>query len=345
LLLISNVFHFMARKTIILAMPPSNGIAELIEKNLQFHGYEVLRIDIILKFKYNSLWERIYHFAHKHITKSNTYKKKLKAKQSFYKAQQLLANNYYDYTLVIRPDIYPLEVLTLLKQHTKNKFIGYQWDGLKRFPVENIIPLFDRFFIFDHTDLTHPDYQSYKLHSITNFYFDMVQPLHIKNNKLQAYFIGDHQACRVAAIQHCAEILAANEVDIKFVIPTSKAKDIKCYKSKHITFGKQNRLSYYENLKHVDSADILVDFVIAGHNGLSFRHFEALYYQKKLITTNTHVKYYDFYHPNNIFIWGERNLDEIQEFLAKPFIQIDSHIVEKYSFKNWIKTILDTSNS
>ncbi|WP_287955744.1 hypothetical protein [Snodgrassella sp.] len=322
-------------------MPPSNDIAELIEKNLQFHGYEVLRIDSILKFKYNSLWERIYHFAHKHITKSNTYKKKLKAKQSFYKAQQLLANNHYDYTLVIRPDIYPQNVLTLFKQHTKNKFIGYQWDGLKRFPVKNIIHLFDQFYIFDHTDLTNPDYQNYQLNSITNFYFDMIQPHHVKKDKLQAYYIGDHQVCRVAAIEHCAEKLAENGIDIKFIIPTSKRRDIKCYKSKYITFGKQNRLSYHENLKNVNSADILVDFVISEHNGLSFRHFEALYYQKKLITTNAHVKYYDFYHPNNIFIWDKKNLDGIQEFLARPFTQINTYIVEKYSFKNWIKSILD----
>ncbi|MCO6506519.1 MAG: hypothetical protein J6570_05345 [Snodgrassella sp.] len=333
----------MPRKTIILAMTQSNGIVELIEKNLQFHGYEVLRVDSILKFKYNNLWERLYQFFYKHITKSDAYKKKLKAKQSFYKAQQLLANKNYDYALVIRPDVYPQDVLTLLKQHTKNKFIGYQWDGLKRFPVKNIIHLFDEFFVFDHTDLTHPDYQSYKLHSITNFYFDMVKPEHIKNNKLQAYFIGSHQACRVAAIEHCAEKLAESGVDIKFIIPTSKPKDIKYYKSKYITLGKKNRLTYYENLENVNSADILVDFVITAHNGLSFRHFEALYYQKKLITTNSHVQYYDFYHPNNIFIWDEKNLNGLQEFLAKPFIQIDTHIVEKYSFKNWIKTILDTS--
>jgi hypothetical protein len=330
----------MTRKTIILAMPPSNGIVELIEKNLQFHGYEVTRIDSILKFKYNNLWERIYQFFHKHISRNNTYKAKLKAKQSLHKAQKLLANNYYEYTLVIRPDIYPQKVLALLKRHTTNKFIGYQWDGLNRFPVKDIIHLFDQFFIFDHTDLTNPDYQNYQLRSITNFYFDMVQPHHVKNNKPQAYYVGDHQVCRVAAIEYCAQKLAENGVDIRFIIPTSKPKDIKCYKSKYITFGKQNRLSYYDNLKYVNSADILVDFVIDGHNGLSFRHFEALYYQKKLITTNTHVQYYDFYHPNNILIWDKRNLDEIQEFLAKPFIQIDTHIIEKYSFKNWIKKIL-----
>ncbi|KES13538.1 hypothetical protein SASC598P14_010430, partial [Snodgrassella alvi SCGC AB-598-P14] len=83
-----------------------------------------------------------------------------------------------------------------------------------------------------------------------------------------------------------------------------------------------------------------VDFVIADHNGLGFRHFEALYYKKKIITTNKHIQYYDFYHPNNIFIWDDKNLGEINNFLMKPYSPINPDIVAKYSFKNWIENIL-----
>lgn len=333
----------MTRATIILAMPKSNGIAELVEKNLQFHGYEVLRVDQILEFKYNNLRERLTQFFHKILFRNNSYKNKLKAQHSLEKAKKILVNQYYDYALVIRPDKYPAEVLTLLKQHTKKEFIGYQWDGLNRFPVKKLIPMFDKFFIFDQTDMENPEYKNLKLHSTTNFYFDIIKPQPHKNKQQVAYFIGDHQACRIEAIETCAAKLAENGVAIKFIIPTSKYNDIKCYQSRLIKFGKKNRLNYLDNLKNVISADILVDFVIDNHNGLSFRHFEALYFQKKLITTNIYIKNYDFYHPNNIFIWNENKPDELMEFLNKPFYPINNKIVKKYSFKNWIHNILDTS--
>lgn len=330
----------MNHATIILAMPKSNGMSELIEKNLQFHGFEVLRIDPILEFKYNNLLERICQFIHKFIFHDKSYKKRLKAKQSLEKAKKLLKHKQYDYTLVIRPDIYSQEVLSLLKQHTQKKFIGYQWDGLSRFPIKKLIPMFDKFFIFDQTDLSNPNYQNFQLESITNFYFDLIKPQPHRNKQPIAYFVGDHQACRVKAIEHCAKILAENGVAIKFIIPTSKRTDIRHYHSEFITFGKKNRLKYLENLANVNSADILVDFVIANHNGLSFRHFEALYFQKKLITTNSYVMNYDFYHPDNIFIWNDENLDGLKEFLAKPYYPINSNIINKYSLKSWIDRIL-----
>ena len=68
---------------------------------------------------------------------------------------------------------------------------------------------------------------------------------------------------------------------------------------------------------------------------------EALGYKKKLITTNETVKFYDFYHPNNIFIYNGENHDELTEFLKLPYFPIDENIRKKYSFANWIRYILD----
>jgi len=64
-------------------------------------------------------------------------------------------------------------------------------------------------------------------------------------------------------------------------------------------------------------------------------------YQKKLITTNTQIRYYDFYHPDNIFIWDGLSFDGITDFLKQPYYEIDTPIKERYSFGNWIRYILD----
>src|SRR3546814_18872062 len=84
----------------------------------------------------------------------------------------------------------------------------------------------------------------------------------------------------------------------------------------------------------------VVDVDDGGHQGLSCRGFEALSFGKKLSTTNQEIRRYDFYHPNNIFIWGNHTMDELEAFLAAPVIPALPHVLEKYSFSNWISYVL-----
>lgn len=82
---------------------------------------------------------------------------------------------------------------------------------------------------------------------------------------------------------------------------------------------------------------ILVDIKRPSHDGLSFRFFEAIGYDKKIITNNQSVKHYDFYNPNNILITDFENLDGLTEFINTPFIPYSTEYKEKYLFKNWVK--------
>nr|WP_244773209.1 hypothetical protein [Alysiella crassa]UOP06976.1 hypothetical protein LVJ80_00285 [Alysiella crassa] len=77
------------------------------------------------------------------------------------------------------------------------------------------------------------------------------------------------------------------------------------------------------------------------HSGLSLRTFDALGYRKKLITTNATVAEYDFYHPDNIYIFDGNNFVGIADFLARPYHEIDPKIREKYSFYNWIRYVFN----
>src|SRR5690606_19098966 len=93
-----------------------------------------------------------------------------------------------------------------------------------------------------------------------------------------------------------------------------------------------------EHLNKVRNSKVILDFVLPGHTGLSFRFFEAIKYEKKIITTNRAVIHYDFYNPNNIFVL-DNNYDKISAFLETPYKKIEKHLFEKYSFTNWIKYI------
>lgn len=85
----------------------------------------------------------------------------------------------------------------------------------------------------------------------------------------------------------------------------------------------------------------LVDFINGKHCGLSFRTFEAMGYDKKLITTNAEIIKYDFYNPNNIFVLNNDNLAKLNEFLEKPYEPLPVEIKQKYSFTNWIRYVFD----
>lgn len=60
---------------------------------------------------------------------------------------------------------------------------------------------------------------------------------------------------------------------------------------------------------------------------------------KKLITTNPHVKEYDFYQPENILIVDRYNPVITKEFLNVPWKDISEEIYKKYSISSWFNTI------
>ena len=99
--------------------------------------------------------------------------------------------------------------------------------------------------------------------------------------------------------------------------------------------------SFDRNLQHVKKARVLVDFLNPKHRGLSLRVFEALCYDKKLVTTNDSIAEYDFYHPDNILIWDGVDLSGLAAFLAKPYHALDADIKAKYGFESWIRYGLD----
>ena len=102
-------------------------------------------------------------------------------------------------------------------------------------------------------------------------------------------------------------------------------------------------IPFNEYLKKIERTKFIVDFVIGDHKGLSFRVFEGIKYQKKVITTNTNIIKYDFYTPTNFYVLDHDTLDEkaLLKFVNTPYRPIDESIRLKYSFSYWIKDVLN----
>lgn len=217
--------------------------------------------------------------------------------------------------------------------------IGYQWDGLDRYPeIHNLIHLFDKFFVFDINDVS-PQFPNNKW--ISNFYSDYEN--HHCETLYDITFVGSVLDNRLQFIITLAEHLKKQHINYKFhcILPPSDEDTLQKLAKNNIS---TTPVSFEDNIKLTKQSKVIIDFKNSAHNGFSFRLFEAAGYGTKLITNNPLVKHIEFYHPNNILITQDFNIDEILSFLQLPFHPIPQKCIEKYSFTNWLANIIDAEN-
>ncbi|MGB3063993.1 hypothetical protein [Sphingobacterium thalpophilum] len=332
------------KKSIILIIPLHFQFYKELILSLQNAGFEVIFLFITDKpFKYASAFERLRSFIHKNILLQRNYKKQLifdrENKTLLYQLDEI--QKRVDYALIIRSDLLGIETLRHIKNKV-NKMVGYQWDGLNRFPaVFDRINLFQKFFVFDEKDYLKYRRLYNNIELTTNFYLEIPPDTNVIVKPKSLCFVGSYLESRMPFIIELTEFLMQEGFDVNVKLLCTKDRTIGKYSDSGIEFI-ADPLTYKEMLCHVQHYEALLDFDNSAiHNGLSFRIFEALFYRKKIITNNLSIKNYDFYHPNNIFIWNGDNLLKLKEFLNIPLVEIDSSIIEKYSFRNWVKKVLD----
>ena len=95
-----------------------------------------------------------------------------------------------------------------------------------------------------------------------------------------------------------------------------------------------------ECLAAFEDSKAVLDCPVPNQEGLTMRTFETLALHRKLITTNRHVRKYDFYCSDNIYIVDSEK-DEIPfDFFCTPF-NLEYEISEKYSIKNFVKELIN----
>ncbi|SDZ75878.1 hypothetical protein SAMN05192529_101277 [Arachidicoccus rhizosphaerae] len=328
------------KKRIILGLPTIYGLGSLLKENLEYLGFEVIDISFDYKgFRYKNLSQRIFNFFHKVFLKDRSYKDKLRFEAHQAEIMEKLADlkPKADYALIIRPDTYSKAVLESIKEKAV-VMAGYQWDGLDRYPwAEKRIPMFDRFFVFDPMDVQGgAPVRRY----LGNFYFTLPRVFETPvTQKAGAYFVGDYSRERVQFLQSLQPLLAGANMLPDFNLFSGKKRRLK----QAVPGLKLSAaaISYEQNLEKVKKASVLIDITAPCHKGLSLRFFEAICYEKKIITNNSSVASYDFYHPDNIFIYGVDDLSGLTRFLEKPYKALPQEISRKYAFTNWIRYVLD----
>lgn len=226
--------------------------------------------------------------------------------------------------------------MDLIRQKS-DELIGYQWDGLNRYPeIKSRLKYFDKFYYFDKCDVI--DNSGYdKLVPITNFFFSHLRSLETGIEKNTFLFLGSYITSRMKNIVNAERLIRDVGGVTNFIVYANSDMMINNGEFANINFIHQ-QIQYIDYIKLVLKSEYIVDILVDVHEGLSFRVFEAVGYKKKLITNNKTIRNYDFYHPNNIFILGDEDR-EFAEFLNLPYVEINENIIEKYDFDNWILRI------
>ncbi|MDO4763208.1 MAG: hypothetical protein Q4A00_02365 [Flavobacteriaceae bacterium] len=246
--------------------------------------------------------------------------------------------NSVDYAVFFRADNYPEELIKSVKQKGI-KMSSYQCDGIsgKMKKILEYRPYFDDIFCFNPEDLTL--YKDYQLKFLTNCFIDeSVELKPTTRDRKELYYLGVASEERISNILNLNTALPKSKYKVRghLTIPPFRAEK----KIDDISLCHQ-AVEYKEYLENIKESDFIIDLVYPIHKGLSFRFFEGMYYQKKIITNNSDVRRYDFYKPENIFICDFKNFDGLEEFLETPYESIEEQVMTKYSINNWIDNMLN----
>ena len=316
-------------------------LAKKFVEHLKKNNYEVYEFfnEVIPLYNISKL-QKLENIFHRFFRKDIQYIHKIYTKNFNNHSQKKLrelkkCKTKFDYCLVIRGDLVPEFVIKHARSISK-KMVDFQLDGLSvSSKILDYQKYFDDIFVFDPDDVK--KYPEAALHFLPNCYFG--EPDFSIPSEIDLLYIGQYLDERNVQLKNLHQYL--EEHQLSYTSHTSLYRGRDFIPLHHKILHHKISTTYQENIDFVKKSKTLIDFKRDEHDGLSLRFFEAMQYGKKIITDNFSVKNYDFYHPNNIFVTDFVHLDGIVDFLNKPYQSLPSELVEKYSFKNWINTILN----
>lgn len=312
----------MAKKKITLIYPFAYGYIDFVIDELQsYQNVEVTDIKTdLIKYIYPNVFKRLENMVSKPFGRNL---KKIYFKDEIF--NKIVGEQ--DIIFIIRPDLLDDSILNELKTKTK-KLVAYYYDSCEKYPKQvEIIPLFDEIFSYEKDDI-----KKFGFSEASNFIYD--NDISEEPIKYDIFNVSSYDS-RIDEIDKISRELADFGFAIHFVLFWYEKLNYP-----HL-ISTTSYLSLSETKKLIAQSKAMIDIQRIDQKGLSFRTFESLGYQKKLITTNDAILKCDFYHPNNMMVIekDQLNLKEIQEFLELPYQEISEEIIEKYNVKTFVKNI------
>lgn len=153
------------------------------------------------------------------------------------------------------------------------------------------------------------------------------------NNK-KVFFLGTNKKGRVDIINRVAEMFDYKKIDYDFRIVNVPIEKQLNNKIKYNV-----RMKYLDMLQEIQNCNCIFEVLQQGQTGVTLRYYEAVVYNKKLITNNKIVENLSFYNPEYIQIY--ENIEDIDVEWIKKDIDVSYDYHGEYSPVNFIYEIMN----
>lgn len=264
--------------------------------------------------------------------------------------RQVIAENRgkdYDYVFVIKSEGINEKIFTMLRQaFPKAKFILYLWDSVENVPDgERKLALYDRVLTFDHVDAEAYNLPLRPLFCCKEY---SAHPESQKSYRYDAAFIGTAHSIRPRVVRQVSKICEDQGGQIFAFLFLPHKLVYYYHKLTNPAYRGIRRQDIHfdaltaEEIRAVyDQSRCILDVEHCAQRGLTMRTIEMMGMGKKLITTNTGIQNYDFYHPNNICVIDRKNPRIPKDFWTSPYVPVPGSILQRYSLRAFVEDIFD----
>lgn len=301
------------------------GYNQYIADALEAKSHKVKHINFYqYRYRYPSIWHKIFNFFTKNLGIANL--KHLHYHRAILKELENI--NHIDTAIYIKADFLSPKTIKEINKKCEKSVLLIS-DSIKRYPeTKHILSLFDKVFSFEKKDC-----QEYNLLFKPNFIYNYSAET-TSQFKYKIFNISSYDQ-RYPIFRKIGKCLS--EMNIKYKIIIFTCREVA---DPYLEFSKKP-LSIPEINEMMRESEILLDLHRNEQQGLSFRVFESLGLQKKLITTNKDIINYDFYNRQNIFVIEDIDNFSIPEsFFQSAYFPIPGHILDKYLIENWVNELI-----
>lgn len=325
---------------LLLIMPRFFNYPEVIVEELNNMGYEV---DFFDDRPSTNAWVKAVIRINKNLI--HTY-----IKRYFNEVMRTVRSKRYDVVFLISGQSLSFSenmVAEIKRSQPNAKFVLYQWDSQTNFPyIKNVQKFFDKCYSFDRRDVE----ESSDLKFLPLFYSRVYEEIGQRNNKDYKYdfcFVGTAHPKKykfISLMSNQLKTVYPNQF-IYFFFPSRIVYFYRKVMNKELRKAKYSEF-HYVPLKGKEMNSIyemsrcVLDSAQDGQLGLTIRVLEALGAKKKLITTNEDIVNYDFYRPENIYVYRGK-IDMNDTFFKEEYKKVDMQIYKKYSLRSWLKEIVE----
>lgn len=309
-------------------------LATPIVKALRQQDHDVVHLDSgdLASFQYYSKPHRVMSKA-LDLVSSKKYKHQRTEEQIYWSLRGLFNGvSHFDAIICTEPNVFNEHHFTLMKQHS-DKLVLSLWDSLNRMPENGTdLDKFDVIFSFEPADCQrHGFIQTYNYIPPITSDTDGVSTEHDIFSVMSFTKKRYEELCR---------FLDANptmDADIYLYLDHPRKRKY----IEHPRIKTTEKLMLKEELAQaIRRSKAILDLGQGKQDGLSFRVYESLGYDRKLVTTSQDIVEYDFYDAQNIAIVNSDNLALPDNFFATEYRIPDASKLEKYTLRSWVENLV-----